>query len=220
MQKIQKCCPKCGKDSSAYNFENDFCLEHFLENFFNSIHLKKIRIKRCTQCNKFKIFYNNNKDFLWVEKNNKKFLFFLLEKLNLPPSIFKKISIEKLEKNILKLKIEDKVYELILNLGFEDLLCKNCKEKSKSYSSIIQLRGDSLKIQEFYLFLKKLLDQENIKIFKVQELKEGKNLYVDKKEELVLLFSRNKIKFVRTSKLVGQKRDGKRIFLDTFLIKV
>ncbi|MCX8163345.1 MAG: 60S ribosomal export protein NMD3 [Candidatus Micrarchaeota archaeon] len=214
----QKNCPKCGKNSTDYNFINDFCLEHFLEELFRSLESKKIRIKKCRQCKKLKIISPNSKEFLWVEEKDQKFFLFLVSKIGLPKNLITQI--EGLEKNILKIKIENKPYLIPLKIDFLETICENCKKNSKSFKSIIQIRGQKNNIQKFYSFLLNLLEKEKIRILKQEHLAEGPNIFVDEKQKLVFLFSLYKIKFLRTSKLVGQRRDGKRIYLDTFLIKV
>lgn len=211
-------CPKCGKISSSINILGDFCLEHGLEQKFSFLP-PKIKFFYCTSCKKIKIFSKEEKKILWVEKESKEFFDFLFQKLK----IFKELNIKHayLKNNILHFQIENLYHSIHLKLIFSPSFCEQCKRKnSRGFKSIIQLRGPKEKIQEFKKFLSKNFSFYDIFIIKEEMLKEGENLFVSEKEKLLQIFSEKKIKFLRTSKLVGQRRDGKKIYLDTFLIRL
>jgi NMD protein affecting ribosome stability and mRNA decay len=216
---VLKFCPKCAKSSQEVEFLEDFCLEHAIENkikFFK----KNLELYICTKCNKIKIFNFSTSSSEWVEQDSKKFADYLFKKLkiNLP------IKIDDLKLNLstglVELKFKKQIFSFFIKIKLKKVLCNSCSiSNSRSYQAIIQLRGEKQKIDFLYQKFQKLFLEYKIHQIKEKELKEGIDLFVSPKQNVVLLLSDKKIKFLRTSKLVGQRRDGKKIYLDTFLIK-
>ena len=205
-------------------FLGQFCLFDAIEQKLK-IFNKKIALKRCPSCKKFKILVNGTE--VWVEKNQKLFLDYILEKLNKALdydffSLPKEHSFINLSDDFsLEFQIKQKTYRLTPSVRFLDLLCPSCKEKSfQSYEAIVQLRGEQQRILDFEFYLEKNFKKFQIKIVKKQELKEGVNLFCKPKNKIVNFFSEKRIKFVRTSKLVGQRKNGQKIYLDTFLLRL
>lgn len=86
------------------------------------------------------------------------------------------------------------------------------------FEAIVQLRGDKTKIEKYK---KKILKALNRYTFVAKELSlpEGIDIYVGQKGKIQQIFRDLKLKTVRSKKLSGQRRDGKRLYRDTFLVR-
>jgi NMD protein affecting ribosome stability and mRNA decay len=221
---VVKYCPVCSKSSEQVPFLGQFCIFDAIDQKLKHFN-KKIILKRCPSCKKFKILVNGNE--FWVEPNQKLFLDYILEKLSIAFGEDFFLFLKKYSSNILledftlEFQIEKKVYKIKLLVQFLDSLCPVCKEKSsQSYEAIVQLRGEGQKILDYESYLEKNFKKFQIRIVKKQSLKEGLNLFCKPKSRIVEFFSEKGIKFIRTTKLVGQRKNGQRIYLDTFLLRL
>ena len=87
------------------------------------------------------------------------------------------------------------------------------------FEAIVQLRGDKQQIERYRKKITKELLRYTF-IAKTIELPEGVDIYVGQKERLQEIFHSMKLKSTRSKTLSGQRRDTKRLYRDTFLVRL
>jgi len=98
-------------------------------------------------------------------------------------------------------------------------MCTECGRAGTQYfEAIIQLRGDSLKVERT---APKVIDAVEEKSFvpKVEEKKEGVDIYCGSRSEAISTLNAFGFGFTRTEKLAGE-RDGKRLYRTTLLVRL
>jgi nonsense-mediated mRNA decay protein 3 len=97
-------------------------------------------------------------------------------------------------------------------------MCPNCSRQSGGYfEAIIQLRGDEKKIKRYMMMLMKLLQRTTF-VSKVDEKKEGIDLYVGSSKAVVAVMNETGLRTKMSHTLAGE-RNGKRIYRTTFLVR-
>ena len=206
---MERICPRCGRKDSDVSFVGERCLPCVLEGKIAKWP-KKIEAERCMKCGKIR---RGNE---WKE---------------FAPSLLAALASECMKGIPGHYNIERQVWEGIWEQGrdsapFEHPLpieekravCPTCNRSSSGYfEGIIQLRGNPKKVEKYALLLQKLVGKHTF-IPRVEDMHGGVDIYVGEKREVPEILFHQKLKYVRTEKLAGEKK-GKRLYRSTFLIR-
>ena len=197
-------CPICGKPESKGEFSGELCVDCALSRLPQ---LENVHVAICQKCGRV------------VDRGNKP----------------KEIGIEGEATRILKLKgaaplysdgfasVEyDTRYGRIsrpLTLLLEKRLCTECSRSNSQYfEAIVQLRGDGGKVARMAERILLRLREKSF-VPKIEELKEGIDLYCGSRNEAIAALNSHKLGFMRTEKLAGEK-NGKRLYRTTLLVRL
>jgi len=101
----------------------------------------------------------------------------------------------------------------------EKSMCTVCGRAGTQYfEAIVQLRGDPKKIEKMEGFLVKRIKSRSF-IPKIEELKEGIDIYCGSRNEAIAALNSYQLGFLRTEKLAGE-RNGKRLYRTTLLVRL
>ena len=198
-------CPKCGKSDADVSFHGELCMECAKANIGD---LPNVRVTICTNCGSV------------LDKGRKK----------------KETTVQAEATRLLKLKDLSPVYsEDMASVEYDtpsgrikrDLLvlirkeqCVVCaSENSQYFEAIIQVRGgDRLKVERMVEILMKRVVLRSF-IPKIDELKEGIDIYCGSRSEAIAAINSQKLGYTRTEKLAGEK-DGRRLYRTTLLVRL
>lgn len=97
--------------------------------------------------------------------------------------------------------------------------CVDCDRSGSQYfEAIVQLRGDGKKVAKLAGLLVHRIEQRSF-VPKIEELKEGLDIYCGSRKEAIASLNAFALSFVRTEKLAGQ-RDGRRLYRTTLLVRL
>ncbi|MEM4634101.1 MAG: NMD3-related protein [Candidatus Anstonellaceae archaeon] len=100
-----------------------------------------------------------------------------------------------------------------------ETVCNVCAMlNSRYYEAIIQLRGERKEIQKAFLLLQRKISSRSV-IPKVEELKEGIDIYCASRSEAISALNAQGFGFLRTEKLAGEK-NGRRLYRTTLLVRL
>ncbi len=196
-------CPICGKADKKASFHGELCLK------CAKARLKpfpRVEVKICTETNKV------------IDKAGKT----------------KKISIEDEITRLLKIKETNPVYSKDLasveydtpygrikqeiEVAFvKSLSRERALARTQYFEAIIQLRGNEKKIEKYFKLLTRQIGRKSF-IAKVEELKEGLDLYCGARQAAISALNEYSLPYLRTEKLAGEK-EGKRIYRTTLLVR-
>lgn len=98
-------------------------------------------------------------------------------------------------------------------------MCLECGRAGTQYfEAIIQLRGAEHKIERMLNLITRRLEETTF-IPKIDELKEGIDIYVGSRNEAIAALNTYELGFLRTEKLAGEK-NGKRLYRTTLLVRL
>lgn len=214
-------CPRCGRETKV--FVEKFCLECYRKDIEKKIKIPgKQTIYKCKYCGKYSI--------------TKKHLFYTFEEvinhLLSHSSFLKNVELEKnfdVFDNLIKITfLKDNLIVLVKELEIQEkpFTCKFCAMKNSGYKqAIIQLRfevsDELLKEIESLVYRKNRYDFLSF-ISKIERKNNGTDLYIGSKnvayEILNLISKKFPIEYKISKTLVGVK-EGKRVYLDTILIR-
>ncbi|MCX6769613.1 MAG: NMD3-related protein, partial [Candidatus Micrarchaeota archaeon] len=101
----------------------------------------------------------------------------------------------------------------------EKCMCSECgRAGSQYFEAIIQLRGDPKRVEKMAEILIRRIESRSF-IPKIEELKEGLDIYCGSRNEGIAALNSQKLGFVRTEKLAGE-RNGKRLYRTTLLVRL
>ncbi len=199
-------CIKCGKREAV---KNNLCEECFLESY-EVYKFKDVKISICPKCQKKTIKpYDSVEDFLKAKiKGHVTVSNVTLDEGNriihytiLPDGFIHSLQVEK-PITILK------------------DLCQDCSRLASGYfEAIIQLRGDKERIEKTYFKVEKKLLANQTRIVKVEQLKEGLDLYVFSTRITGMVLSFLKLKFETSKKLAG-RINGRNVYRTSFLVRL
>ncbi len=198
-------CPTCGKPDTGHEFSGEMCVDCAIGRLPP---LPNVHVSICQKCGSV------------IDKGNKR----------------KEMTVEQEVTRLLKLKTEHPVYSegflsveydtrygrisMPLTLLMEKRLCADCSRSNSQYfEAIIQVRGDDRKKVERMAERLLLRLQEKSFVPKIEELKEGIDLYCGSRNEAIAALNSQKLGFLRTEKLAGEK-DGKRLYRTTLLVRL
>ena len=197
-------CPTCGKSDDKVPFYGELCTECArgrIEPF------PPVRITICSKCG------------LLIDKARKK----------------KTASVEEEIARVLKLKQKNPSFETakseisydtptgrmtqsVLLLTDKSMCADCCRAGSQYFEAIIQLRGAEGKVQRMAGMMEHRLEQTTF-IPKIEELKEGLDIYCGSRNEAIAALNTFQLGFLRTEKLAGEK-DGRRLYRTTLLVRL
>ncbi len=198
-------CPICGKSDSDAPFHGEMCMECAKAKIGD---LPNVHVSVCSKCGAV------------LDKGRKK----------------KETTISAEATRLLKLKGSSPVYpEDMASVEYDtptgrikrDLLvlvkkeqCLVCaRANSQYFEAIIQLRGsDRRNVEQMTETLAKRIESRSF-IPKIEELKEGIDIYCGSRSEGIAALNAQKLGFMRTEKLAGEK-DGKRLYRTTLLVRL
>lgn len=227
-------CPRCGKSSTKISFVGDFCLGCTLESK-RQVLPDYIEIVICPKTGVIRTSgkaepkqkaqrYSVSKKKVgekWIKPDNA-----LIKQMVKRP--FKRAGFD------CKYKMGDKFVTIYLmsvdgerieykhpfEIRYKKILSPMAGRAAGGYfEAIVQLRGDRTKMERFKRKILKELNKYTF-IAKEVELHEGIDIYVGQKGRIQEIFRDLKLKTVRSKKLSGQRRDGKRLYRDTFLVRL
>ncbi len=206
---MEKTCPKCGTSSRESEFAGNFCASCYPVSISIPAELK---VEQCKRCQNIK--YDG-----WSRPINANFAKLILQKSKgrFEGSHFSQ------RNSVFSVQVAapggpiTKSY--FVKLDITPAMCSECAKALGNYSeAIIQLRGDPDKVYKYAGLFRDRITKHTF-ISKESELKEGIDLYVGNKDEALEAVKHYDFPYLRTEKLVGQKRDGRRIYRSTFRIR-
>ncbi|MFA5108530.1 MAG: NMD3-related protein [Candidatus Micrarchaeia archaeon] len=232
---MQRICPHCGKANDNIAFVGEICLSCALERKQQSLP-SSVSIVRCPTCQRLRTNTNLNRSTKHLsQRYDKKALKTKEEWVNYTPARIKEIVKKPFEKAKMpgeydiELGVwrgffdaggERAAYTWPIEIKWENNSCPRCSRSTSGYfEGIIQLRGDKKNIEKYAQKFAKKISKDSF-IAKVVELDEGVDLYVGSKADIPKLVRYEGLKFFRSKTISGERRDGKRLYRDTFLIKV
>jgi nonsense-mediated mRNA decay protein 3 len=211
--KMDKICPSCGAKSSEKKFAGDFCVDCYSER----ARLVVPRIVSALQCRSCGMIKAKGGWVLGDEKNIEKLVLSFIKGEYSNASV----ELEPVPRIVFLLQAGDSFAQVEKNFEFkrEGATCPDCGRKAGGYfEAIVQLRG---KFEDIAVAQGKIEKKAEGRTFitKVDELKEGVDLYVASKKAVPGILSSLRVSFTTSNKLFGV-RDGQRIYRTTFCVRV
>jgi nonsense-mediated mRNA decay protein 3 len=210
---MQRICPHCGEDDSKKVFVGDICFECTLKQKSDALPTG-LKITVCTKCSKMLwegkfIDYDEKKIVAKMEK--------MFQKSGFELSEYDWDS--QVAKVILRISKESQDFEYSFPLKVQKVCCPSCSKQAGNYfEAIIQLRGDSKKVEENKKKIVKRLQKDSF-IQDIRPAHSGFDIYVGYKKGVPEAIKGVGIKPMITHKLSGQRKDGKRLYRTTYLLK-
>jgi nonsense-mediated mRNA decay protein 3 len=220
-----KSCPRCGKPESdfAEPFLGAFCPDCFSSKSELFEVKPPLELERCQKCGKARITGE------WVYPSAERIGEYLSAKIR---------SSHKFKLTDCKLAVDDPSQlqatirlEFVLPQGSTaekkttrtiallPTMCTGCSQKSGGYfEAIIQLRGDPEKIARKAALIKAMIGNDSF-VAKVEELKEGLDIYVGSFRSATNVLSRLKLSYTQANKLAGKKR-GKNLYRRSYCVRL
>lgn len=197
-------CPTCGKTDAQAEFYGEMCIECTGARL---PHFEPVRVAVCQKCGSV------------IGKSREK----------------KETTFDEEVVRLLKLKGKDAKYdakksEVEYDAGFGKLrqsvlvladkgVCTVCGRAGTQYfEAIIQLRGRESQVAKMAHILVHGIEKNSF-VPKVEELKEGIDIYCGSRNEAISELNVHKLGFLRTEKLAGE-RNGKRLYRTTLLVRL
>ncbi|MEM4295722.1 MAG: NMD3-related protein, partial [Candidatus Anstonellales archaeon] len=111
-------------------------------------------------------------------------------------------------------------YTMPININFNYVTCHEClKKKGSYYEGILQIRGEKEKQEQFANMIIKMLKRHTF-ISKIEEIKEGINIYVGSSKALLNLITNIGIKNYKLSRKLHTAKQGKRVYRLTIAVRL
>ena len=208
---VMKVCPKCGRTSDEVEFIGQFCVKCYKPDLEVPTMIK-INIGKTTG----KLYFKSK----WVKNNDSNLKRILSSYIK---GDFEDIDYDWNGKVLtIFVKVGKKIvpFKRHVIVRFKPILEPNvAKLHSGYYEGIIQIRGKPSKVKWWVRKISNVLSGYNIGISNTKELKEGIDLYITDKNKVCKVLKMLGLKYLRTKKLYGVK-DGRRVYRDTFLVRV
>jgi len=231
---MEMICPRCAKSSNDISFVNDLCIHCHLD--AKRQHLPtSVQIVICPMTSKIRVSanapakqeaqrYNVSKKKVgevWVKPNNS-----LIKQIVKRP--FKKAGFDckyTINDEFITLYFESENGEKVAHkhpfkIEYVKMLSPMASRATGGYfEAIVQLRGDRQKVENYRKKIIKALERHTF-ITKNLDLPEGVDIYVGQKEKIPAILRDFGLVSQRSKKLSGQRRDTKRLYRDTFLVRL
>ena len=199
-------CIKCGKASEI----DVFCTSCYVP----KVKLpKKTLIQVCKSCARYRIGGK------WVAGDPRKVEDYLAKKIK---GEFKEAFVD-LESGeavvVVESSIGDVEYVFPIDVQMEVVLCRECsKMRGSYYEALLQLRGDSRKVEKYARLFKKLLLKKTF-ITKEEEMHGGLDIYIGSSRALMEALGKLGIKNYKLSRTLHTAKEGKRIYRLTVSVR-
>lgn len=217
-----KTCPTCGKSQESEKFIGSFCFNCYIARTSLFEIEPSFEVKKCTACHK-----------IWIGKwsYEKELKNFIKGKVKTKEKILDlRISLDEIEAKQFKATVcasfkvaKSKVEQCKeTNVKLRLIQCNECSRKTSGYyEAIIQIRAkekvDYEKLQDKAEKIARRIIKEGAFIAKIEEQKEGIDLYVSNTKTAVSVIAGHG-KYALATKLAGQKQ-GKQLFRTTICIR-
>lgn len=207
-------CPKCGITNDKIQFVNAFCINCTKETV-NVTCQNKFEYEKCKFCDNI---HFRGKWVRWDTKTEHEMEKSILSKCKYKDGIIRGTydrshSLAVLYLNVAKEQVR---VERKIEVDIKTSICVDCSRMSGGYfEAIIQLRGNKDKIEKNLKRLQVLLGKQ---VVKIDQLKEGIDLYVMSTRDTGAALSKARLPFNTSKSLYGEKQ-GKRIYRTTFAVR-
>lgn len=204
-------CPKCGAKEGTKKFVGPFCIDCYK---FKIKIPDKIEIIRCRRCGRVKLMGK------WSAYSDEKIAEYVKGKFKGEFTSAEFFPSEK--KARFGVDRDNTTIEMEKDVNFAILtdMCPDCNKKAGGYfEAIIQLRGNEQRIVKYARIFREMLEEAGTFISKVEEGKDGLDLYVGSTPVAIMAIKRLGLTHLISRKLAGQKQ-GKRLYRTTFAIRL
>ena len=220
-----KSCPNCGKDESAFDepFIGAFCPDCFSSKKILFEVKQPLELEFCQKCGKARF------TGVWEYPNSERLAMYLTGKIRSEYQFtVKPLGLTTPENNMLQIEVEislelpqgsTAVKKTTRTVTLLPTQCVSCSQRSGGYfEAIIQLRGDAAKIARRTALIKAMVGNESF-VAKVEELKEGTDIYVGNFRTATDVLSKLKLTYTQANKLAGKKR-GKDLYRRSYCVRL
>lgn len=200
---MEKICPKCGASSEDREFVGAFCATCIPIGKIECA--SKVIVSHCPRCGKGETKADIEKLILKTCKgkyenarydSEKGEVVFLVRAGGAVTEVWRKVDV-----------------------AVKERACADCAKAAGGYfEAIVQLRGDREKVSKFCDSLARAIERKSF-VPKIDELKEGIDIYVGDKRIVPEILESNRLTFTRAEKLAGEK-NGKRLYRSTFCVRL
>ena len=197
-------CPICGKTDEQAAFHGELCMDCARERVPQ---LPTVRVRVCPKCSAVIDKARKKKEMTFEDEASR-----MLKIKQLNPKYSE--DYKTVEYDTPAGRINQDIVVLT-----EKEMCAECARKGSQYfEAIIQLRGDEGKME---IMTERLIKRISSRSFipKIEELKEGIDIYCGSRNEAIAALNSQQLGFLRTEKLAGEK-DGKRLYRTTLLVRL
>jgi len=197
-------CPVCGKSDAEEEFHGELCVECAKAKVAA---LPVARVTVCAKCGAV-MDKGRKKKGLTVQEEAAR----LLKLKGANPAFAPDFSWVEYDTHLGRLRREAVV--LVAKAQ-----CAECSRAGSQYfEAIIQLRGGEKKVERMARLLSRQLERTTF-IPRLEELREGIDIYCGSRNEAIAALNLYKLGFMRTEKLAGEK-NGKRLYRTTLLVRL
>lgn len=202
-------CPRCGSSDSEKEFIEAFCVDCY------EIKIKipqKLKFERCKRCGRMLL------QGKWSEFDEHAIGQYIVSKCR--GEFINAIYDHHDQSIVFFIKKGSKISKItkMINVNIEIIMCSDCSRMSSGYfEAIIQLRGRELRIKKYERVFKTELARKTF-VSKVEEKKEGIDLYVGSTKAVMELLKEMKLTYKISRTLFGRK-EGRNVYRTTFAIR-
>ncbi len=197
-------CPICGKSDQHSPFHGELCVNCAKDRIKA---LPSVKVMFCPKCHSLLDKGRNKKDATLSEEVIR------LLKLKRSNALFDEKTGE------IEYDTEQGRIKQTIVLLTDKNQCVDCDRSGSQYfEAIVQLRGDERKVEKMTGLIVNKIEQKSF-VPKIEELKEGIDIYCGSRNEAIATINSFALGFLRTEKLAGQ-RDGKRLYRTTLLVRL
>lgn len=197
-------CPVCGKPDSDVAFFGELCLECAKSRIAP---FPPVTVRLCQKCGAVIDKARKKKEASTAEEAAR-----LLKLKSASP---------KFDSDFASVEYESEYGRISMPVTvlFEKSVCLDCGRAGTQYfEAIIQLRGDEKRMEKMAGILIRRIQSRSF-VPKIEELKEGLDIYCGSRNEAISALNSQSLGFLRTEKLAGEK-DGKRLYRTTLLVRL
>ncbi len=223
-----KICPSCGRpESPKLKFVHSFCEECHFEHHKLYDAPALLDVDQCQNCRRVRLSGE------WKNFSNDELLKWIVGKIKTPHKMkgatlkLEEVMAEEGKRNY-NAAIDAEFdaegvrvkRRIIIHLRVASTQCRECSLRSGGYfEAVIQLRGDRGKIEKIAGRLNHRIEKEKGFVSKVEERKEGIDIYVSSKEACHKAIHWLKL-HANTSRTLAGKREGKELYRTTYCIRL
>jgi len=220
-----KSCPQCGKgeDECGEPFVGAFCPGCFASKNCLFEVRQPLELEYCPKCGKSKF------SGAWERPTKERLAQYLASKVRSAyPFKVKGCCVSSPEKNQFLVEAEISLElpqgstaekKATRTVALLPTMCAGCSQRSGGYfEAIIQLRGDPAEVAKKAGLIKAMVGNESF-VSKVEELKEGIDIYVGSFKSATGVLSKLGLSYTQANKLAGKKR-GKNLYRRTYCVRL